>query len=132
MSAKQAIPRAIGRKPANARLGYTAERMNKTEAKYALLLEARKQAGEICFWRYEQIKFRLADKTWYTPDFYIMLADGTIEIHETKGFMQDDANVKIKTVAELFPELLFVLVKWEKGGWTFKKYRRGEFDDERA
>lgn len=129
---RQAIPRAIGRRPSNAMLGYAAERMNRTEAKYAMLLEARRQAGEICFWRYEQVKFRLADKTWYTPDFYIMLADGTIEIHETKGFMQDDANVKIKTVAELFPELLFVLVKWEKGGWTFKKYRRKELDDERV
>lgn len=104
-------------------MGYDADRMNKTETKYAECLETQRRAGKILFWRYESVKFRLADRTWYIPDFYIMRPDGTLEIHETKGWMEDDANVKIKTVAEQFPEFLFVLVKWDEGDWTFKRYR---------
>jgi len=104
-------------------VGYDADRMNKLEERYAGHLEAQRRAGRIVFWRYESVKFRLADLTWYTPDFYLMRADGGIEIHETKGWMEDDANVKIKTAAEQFPELLFVLVKLDKGEWRYKRYR---------
>jgi len=119
-------PQARGRRPQNRLVGYDADRMNKTEAKYAEHLENQRRAGKILFWRYESVKFRLADRTWYTPDFYIMRPDGTIEIHETKGWMEEDANVKIKTTAEQFPEFMFVLVKLNKGEWTFKRYRTGD------
>lgn len=121
----RSTPQAKGRRPQNRLVGYDADRMNKTEAKYAELLEAQRRAGKILFWRYESVKFRLADRTWYTPDFYIMRPDGTIEIHETKGWMEEDANVKIKTTAEQFPEFMFVLVKLEKGEWQHKRYRAG-------
>lgn len=117
------IPQAKGRRPKNRLVGYDADRMNKTETRYAELLETQRRAGKILFWRYESVKFRLADRTWYTPDFYIMRPDGTIEIHETKGWMEEDANVKIKTTAELFPEFVFVLVKERSGKWEYKRYR---------
>jgi len=122
-------PQAKGRRPSNRAVGYEADRMNKLEAKYAAHLELLRQAGKIVFWRFESVKFRLANLTWFTPDFYIMRPDGSIEIHETKGFMEDDANVKIKAVAEQFPELLFVLVRWVKGEWEFKRYRWKEDSD---
>ena len=80
------VPQARGRKPADKFVGYDGERMNKLEAMYAAHLEALRRAGKIIFWRFESAKFRLADRTWYTPDFYIMRQDGTLEIHETKGF----------------------------------------------
>lgn len=118
-------PQAKGRRPKNRLVGYDADRMNKTETKYAELLEAQRRAGKILFWRYESIKFRLADRTWYTPDFYIMRPDGTIEIHETKGHWEDDARVKIKATAEQFPELWFVAVQWKKGEWQFERFRAG-------
>jgi len=89
-------------------------KMNKTEIAYANVLELRKKAGAIKSWRFEPIKFRLADKTYYTPDFMVVLGDH-IEFHEVKGFWEDDARVKIKVVAELFPEFLFVAVKKDKG-----------------
>ena len=117
------VPQAKGRLPSDLLLGYDAERMNGLEARYAGNLEAQRKTGRIIFWRFESVKFRLADRTWYSPDFYLMRPDGSIEIHETKGWMEDDANVKIKTVAELFPEFLFVLVKWRNGTWEYKKYR---------
>ena len=116
-------PQAKGRKPADKLVGYDADRMNKLEAKYAAHLETMRRAGKILLWRFESVKFRLADRTWYTPDFYIMRPDGTVEIHETKGWMEDDANVKIKTTAEQFPEFVFVLVKERGGKWEYKRYR---------
>lgn len=47
--------------------------MNKTESAYSQHLEMRKHAGEIAWYRFEGIKLRLADNTFYTPDFAVML-----------------------------------------------------------
>ena len=95
-------------------------KMNKTEEEYSRLLEARKHLGEIKRWVFEPIKFRLADKTFYTPDFLVVHKEH-MEIHEVKGFMEEDANVQIKVVAEMFPEFLFVVVKKEKGEFTYRE-----------
>lgn len=95
-------------------------KMNKTESAYADLLEKRKHLKEIVRWVFEPIKFRLADKTFYTPDF-LVVCNEHMEIHEVKGFMEEDANVKIKVVAEMFPEFLFVVVKKEKGEFTYRE-----------
>jgi len=48
--------------------------MNSYEAAYAADLEARRIAGEIAWVKFEGLKFRLADSTFYTPDFAVMLA----------------------------------------------------------
>lgn len=119
------VPQAKGRKPADPFVGYDGERMNKLEAMYAAHLEALRRAGKIVFWRYESVKFRLADRTWYTPDFYVMRADGTLEVHETKGRWEDDARVKTKVTADQFPELTLVAVQWDKDtkGWKFERFR---------
>ncbi len=100
--------------------------MNKTEKEYANHLEHKRTAGEILWWSFEGVKFKLADKCHYNPDFAVMLPDGTMEIHEVKGslsFIQDDAKVKIKVAAERFP-FKFVLVapvaKKHGGGWETK------------
>lgn len=79
--------------------------MNKLELQYQHRLELLKRAGEIIHHRFEPIKFRLADNTSYKPDFMVTKND-RIEFHEVKGFMRDDANVKLKVVAELFQNLL--------------------------
>ena len=88
--------------------------MNSLESKYSTHLEVLRVAGGIHGWRFGSVKFRMADKTWYLPDFQVMMNDGTIEFHETKGFMTDKANVKIKTCAALYSEYIFRLVKEEK------------------
>lgn len=62
-----------------------AGQMNKTETAYAQELELRKRYGEIARYRFEGIKLRLADNTFYTPDFAVMLANGQLEMHEVKG-----------------------------------------------
>lgn len=99
--------------------------MNKTESAYCQLLELRKRAGEIDWYRFEGIKLRLADNTFYTPDFAVMLANGEMEMHEVKGFWADDARVKIKVAAEQYP-FRFIAVKPKAkkagSGWEVEEF----------
>lgn len=94
--------------------------MNKTEAAYAQHLGLLQAAGEVAWFKFEGLKFRLADNTFYTPDFAVMRADGALEAHEVKGHWQDDARVKIKVASDLYP-IRFVAVKAQAkkdgGGW---------------
>lgn len=95
--------------------------MNKTEAAYDAYLKTMLMAGELLWYKFEGMKFRLADNTFYTPDFALMRSDGQIEIHETKGFWTDDARVKIKVAADIYPfKFVAVKVKAKKygGGWA--------------
>lgn len=99
--------------------------MNKSEAAYAALLEARKQSGEVAWFKFEGIKLRLADNTFYTPDFAVMRADGRMECHEVKGFWTDDARAKIKIAADMYPFAFFafrVLPKKAGGGWASEEF----------
>lgn len=100
--------------------------MNKTEAAYAAdVLEHRKQAGEIVDYWFERLTFKLADDCRYTPDFVVMLASGELECHETKGYWQDDAKVKIRVAASLFPFRFVAIQKQPKkdgGGWIYQEF----------
>ena len=89
--------------------------MNKTEAAYAQRLELLKHAGHVLWYRFEGLKLRLADSTFYSPDFAVMLANGAIECHEVKGHWTDDARVKIKVAAEMYP-FRFIAVRAVRGG----------------
>jgi hypothetical protein len=95
--------------------------MNKTEAAYDAYLKTLLMAGELLWYKFEGMKFRLADNTFYTPDFALMRQDGQMEIHETKGFWTDDARVKIKVAADMYP-FKFVAIKArakkDGGGWA--------------
>jgi len=99
--------------------------MNKTEAAYDKMLAARKFSGEVLWYRFEGIKFRLADNTFYTPDFAVMLADGALEAHEVKGHWLDDAKAKIKIAADQYP-IRFIAVKAKTkkdgGGWAVEEF----------
>lgn len=92
------------------------EGMNRTEAKYAGELEVRRLAGEIWAWWFEPLKLRLADKTYYTPDFLVQHADDRLEFVEIKGHWEDDARVKWKTAAELCPWAWFTAITVSRGG----------------
>ncbi|MGQ5524892.1 DUF1064 domain-containing protein [Chitinimonas sp. PSY-7] len=95
--------------------------MNKTEAAYAQRLEAQRQRGEVIWYKFEGVKLRLADNTFYSPDFAVMAQNGQMEMHEVKGHWQDDARVKIKVAADLYP-FRFIAVKPQPkrdgGGWS--------------
>lgn len=99
--------------------------MNKTESEYAQHLELLKRAGEITWYRFEGMKFRLADNTFYTPDFSVMCSDGLVEMHEVKGFWTDDARVKIKVAADMYPFAFKAVQKQAKkegGGWKVELF----------
>ena len=99
--------------------------MNKTEEAYATLLKDLQQSGIVAWFKFEGVKLRLADSTFYTPDFAVMLTNGQMEMHEVKGFWQDDARAKIKIAADIYP-FRFMAVrpkpKKEGGGWHREEF----------
>ena len=108
-----------------------ASKMNRWEQEYALELEARRQAREILWWGFEAIKLKLTGRTFYTPDFVVvhMFNCGVPSFVEIKGFLRDDANVKFKVAAELFPWAEFSMYRKRKvsegGGWELMKHLNG-------
>ena len=104
-------------------------RMNKTEARFALTLEADKRRGEIAQWWFEPIKLRLADSTYYSPDFLILKPDGLLSFVEVKGFWRDDARVKIKVAAETYPCFPFYAATEKRGVWHIESFDRAGMPD---
>jgi hypothetical protein len=106
---------ALGRMPTGT--------MNKTEARYASHLETLKLAGEVLWYRFEAIKLRLADNTFYTCDFAVMEADGTLAMHEVKGgFWMEDARVKTKVAAAQYPFRFMGVMPNKNGGWKIEEF----------
>lgn len=102
----------------------TGER-NKLEASYERHLEARKQAGEVLWYKFEGMKFRLADKCSYCPDFAVLLANGEVELHETKSYWVGGAKEKIKIAAELYPFrfiAVYAIPKKDGGGFRYEEF----------
>lgn len=98
---------------------------NKTEQAYEAHLETLRYIGKVLWFKFEGIKLRLADNTFYTPDYAVMLANGQMELHEVKGFWQDDARAKIKVAADLYPfRFIAVKAKAKKdgGGWDMEVF----------
>lgn len=107
--------------------------MNRTEAKFAEVLESRKLAGEIVHYRYEAVKVCVVPgvpgkrhAVWYTPDFLVLHTDGIVEMIDVKGGAgwEDTARVKIKAAADRFPEYAWVGYTLKKGG----EWEREEFN----
>lgn len=102
-------------------------RMNGLEKDYALVLEARKRAGEVSEYHFEAVTFKLAHDCRLTPDFFVVLADGTVEFHDAKGFFREDAKIKMRVAADKFPfRFLAVrrLTRRQGGGWAEEVFCR--------
>ena len=95
--------------------------MNRAEARYAQHLEARRLAGEVVWFKYESVTIKLAPDCRWTADFAVMLADGLVELHDFKGFMEAHTAIKIKIAADTFPFPVVVITE-RKGVYTFKRY----------
>lgn len=109
--------------------------MNRTEAAFFEWLKAGAIGpdGEAveCAMR-EGITLKLGNGVRYTPDFTAWSEEdpsparmGWLQCYEVKGFMRDDAAVKIKVAAALFPFFRFYLVKQKTkkqgGGWSIER-----------
>lgn len=103
--------RALGRLPAGT--------MNKTEEAYSKHLELLKASGDILWWKFEPAKLRLANKTFYTCDFMLLKKDGLVCMDEVKGFMTDDAAVKIKVAASIYP-FQFRIIRKNGSMWSIQ------------
>jgi len=100
-------------------------KMNKLEKRYAWELELRKMSGEIIDYRCKPIGLNLAPrlKCYYYPDFLVVYRD-YFEFDETKGgFCRDDALVKIKVAASLFPWFRFKMITWTKKQWIIREFK---------
>ena len=93
--------------------------MNKTEAAFAARLGHARMAGAIIAWEFEPIKLKLARKTFYTPDFLVVEPERFI-FYEVKGFWRDDARVKIKVAAKLYPYFSFIAVQLKRREWVYE------------
>ena len=116
--------------------------MNRIEHDYACRLDLLRRSGDILQWGFEAMTLRLAADVRYTPDFIVVRPVGPgrcrLEAHETKGYMRDDARVKVRLAASLFPWITFFVVRRSKDAgailrqWTIAEVPRGELaPDER-
>lgn len=99
--------------------------MNKLEGAMAEHLKMLERSGEVAEWWFEGITLRLAKLTRYTPDFLVLMADGVLECWEVKGHWEDDARVKIKVAAEMFPLRFKAFTprpKRDGGGWNIETF----------
>lgn len=90
------------------------EKLNKTEKAYLALLRALD-----CSWiGIQNVTLKLGHDCRYTPDFFVIDIDRRVIAYEVKGFFRDDAKVKIKVAARMFPWIEFQVVRKTKaGGW---------------
>lgn len=92
--------------------------LNKTEREYWEHLKQRLALDHQITWIGVQcITLKLAFDTRYTADFWTF-EGGQIVAREVKGFWRDDAKVKIKVAARLFPWIKFVVVKKLQYSWS--------------
>jgi hypothetical protein len=97
-------------------------KMNSLEQAYAANLNVGISTGQLLDWKYEGLKFRLAKRTWYTPDFVVLHKDLHLSIDEVKGFWRDDARVKIKCAAEMFPWFEFRAISSNGRDWDVEQF----------
>lgn len=88
--------------------------LNKTETAFRGYLESVHTSERV----YSQaITLGIANGCRYTPDFVVRRGGELIQLeaYEVKGFMRDDAAIKLKVAASLYPWIKFHLVTKRKG-----------------
>ena len=97
------------------------DKMNRWEKAWGERLQLQQQSGEVIWYGWDCISLRLAKGCWYRPDFLVMLADFTLEVHEVKGHWEDDALVKIKTAAAMYP-YRFLTMTLVRRRWKIREF----------
>lgn len=93
--------------------------LNKTEQAF---LEYLKAMYPEAFVLSQSVTLKLANGVRYTPDFVVKRPHAEHLIaYEVKGFMRDDAAVKIKVAARAYPWINFILASRRKNkGWNLE------------
>ncbi len=109
------VPAAAPKK----RLRQSTATLNKTEQAFLDFLTATYPRDAIFT---QAMTLRIANGCRYTPDFMLCSSTGKWFAYEVKGFMRDDAAVKIKVAAAMFSRIKFFLVTRHRGGeWKLQK-----------
>lgn len=91
--------------------------MNKLERAFWARLQSAKHDGIFREIYREPIKLRLAGNTFYTPDFLTYGGFNGFCLWETKGYMREDASIKLKVAAAKYPGFRWTLVQRDRGQW---------------
>lgn len=106
---------------ARVRPRHTAGQMNALEKRYADILNLRRNGGDVAHWWFEAITLKLAHDTRYTPDFMVQLVCGTLQLIDVKGWKaEEDAAVKMRVAATMFPFEIIEVTYDKTSGWTTK------------
>jgi hypothetical protein len=72
----------------------------------------------------QALTLKLAHDCRLTPDFFYLDTDQKRFVAEdVKGFQREDALIKMKVAARMFPEFAFQIVFKAKDGWTVKEVK---------
>ena len=89
------------------------------------MLELERHAGKVQWWKFEGIKLMLAKNTSLTVDFAILPETDILTLIDVKGskaMVTDDARVKMKLAAELYPFVFKLAYPRAKGeGWDIEE-----------
>lgn len=96
---------------------------SKLERDWSVVLEAMKRDEQLLRWDYEPERLRLADGTYYTPDFRLVWHDGEVSFDECKGHMREAARVRILVAAELHPYRFRVVRRGKRRSWEIEEIR---------
>jgi hypothetical protein len=87
-------------------LRQSAKPLNKLELDFLARLVGQFGANNVFA---QSISFKLGNGVRFLPDFVVFYA-GFVRCYETKGWMRDDAAVKIKVAASKYPQIDWYLV----------------------
>lgn len=91
------------------------------EAEFEMMLEARRQQGQIRDYFFQGITLRIGDGAKYTPDFFVMNMDDSATLIETKGpFIRDKGLMAWRAAKDRYGRIFtFEMHQRAKGGvWT--------------
>ena len=128
-----------GRRSNNRIRGFAGPKMTRIESQWADELELSRLSLRnannvtalaitgVVAWTFEAIKLRLANGTFYTPDFTVNVerCPRHVQFHEVKGpYAQEDAKIKFKMAAakfHMFAEFCYI-TKGHDGSWNIETY----------
>lgn len=97
--------------------------MTKPERTCQARLEAYRAAGDVLWYAFEPMKLRLADRTFFLPDFAVQWRqERELAFIECKGpYVREDGWLKLKIAAAQFP---FAFYLFQLGGSGEERFER--------